>query len=340
MAAARETYVVTGCAGLIGSNTCAALVARGVRVIGVDNFSVGCRANVPRGVELLELDLVRDADYAALDAALAPLRGTRWYLLHFAAYAAEALSPFVRRFNADVNVKAASGLVTLAIKHAAARFVFTSSMAVYGHAAPPFDEDATPVAPADPYGAAKAFVETDLRIAAAQHGLSYCVLRPHNVQGRGVALGDRYRNVLAIWARQLLRGEALTIFGDGSQTRAFTHVADLVPAVLHAATAPAAHCATINVGGRTPVTIAAAAAEMLRAAGRGTVVHLPPRHEAHDAYCSGTRAAEVLHFVEAHTLADIVADVWRWAQDMDGGAALAGPPYELTVGMPPSWRDA
>src|SRR5690606_14307341 len=108
-----------------------------------------------------------------------------------------------------------------------------SSIAVYGSAPPPMTEDMTPQ-PEDPYGIAKYAVEQDLRQAWQMFGLPYTIFRPHNVYGERQNVADRYRNVIGIFMNQIMTGKALTVFGDGEQSRGFTYVKDISPILAQA----------------------------------------------------------------------------------------------------------
>lgn len=101
------------------------------------------------------------------------------YVYHFAAYAAEGLSPFLRKFNYTNNLVATAGIINACIQYDVKRLVFTSSMAVYGMGNPPFYEADIPC-PADPYGVTKYACEMDLQIAGEQHNMDWCIIRPHN----------------------------------------------------------------------------------------------------------------------------------------------------------------
>src|SRR5262249_11839402 len=147
------------------------------------------------------------------------------YVFHLAAYAAEGLSPFIRSFNYQNNLVTTAALVSASVNYNVKRFVFTSSIAVYGDQLPPFDE-LTPRRPADPYGIAKAAAEDDLILASREFGLSYTIFRPHNVYGERQNLNDPFRNVIGIFMRQCLQGLPMTVFGDGEQLRAFSYVDD------------------------------------------------------------------------------------------------------------------
>ena len=159
------------------------------------------------------------------------------YVYHLAAYAAEGLSHFIRRFNYRDNLIGSVNLINEAVKHDVKCFVFTSSIAVYGAGQLPMDEAMIPL-PEDPYGISKYAVELDLRAAHEMFGLNYVIFRPHNVYGEGQNLGDRYRNVLGIFMNQIMQGLPLTIFGDGEQTRAFSYISDVAPYIARSVEVP------------------------------------------------------------------------------------------------------
>ena len=168
--------IITGVAGLLGSRMAEWIILNkpDVHVVGIDDLSGGFRDNVPSGVEFIQEDLA-EAELGSI------FKGGVDYLFHFAAYAAEGLSPFIRCYNYRNNVIATANLINASIEHGVGRFVFTSSMATYGDGAPPFDES-DELKPVDPY--TKLACEMDLRVANEQHGLQYASLN-HNVYGRG-----------------------------------------------------------------------------------------------------------------------------------------------------------
>src|SRR3989454_1997616 len=152
--------LVTGAAGFIGSHLTRALAADGrVRVVALDDLSGGFRDNLPPDVAFVE-GSVTDA---ALVARVFQEHRIR-HVFHLAAYAAEGLSHFIRRFNYTNNVIGSMNLINAAVRADVKRFVFTSSIAVYGGAKPPMTESTVPQ-PEDPYGVAKYAVELDLRAA-------------------------------------------------------------------------------------------------------------------------------------------------------------------------------
>ena len=142
------------------------------------------------------------------------------YVFHLAAYAAEGLSHFIKRFNYANNVIGSVNLINESINHNIKCFVFTSSIAVYGSNQPPMREDMVP-SPEDSYGIAKFTVEQELKISHDLFGLDYIIFRPHNVYGEHQNIGDRYRNVIGIFMNRLMQGQDIPIFGDSS--RSSTH---------------------------------------------------------------------------------------------------------------------
>ena len=216
--------LITGVAGLLGSRLADWIVENtDYEVIGVDDLSGGYIDNVNRGVKFYEFDLT---DLNSLEGVFQ--RENIDIVYHFAAYAAEGLSPFIRKYNYENNLIASANLITCSIQYDISRFVFASSMSVYGNRyEPPFDESLRQ-SPIDPYAIAKFAVEQDLQVAYEQHGLKYTIVRPHNFYGRNQNIWDKYRNVLGIWMYQIINGQSPTIFGDGLQERAFSYVDDSV----------------------------------------------------------------------------------------------------------------
>src|SRR5687768_6475667 len=253
--------LVTGAAGFIGSHVVSALLAQGHEVVALDDLSGGFRTNVDDRATFVAGSIL---DVELVDRLFDEHRFA--YVFHLAAYAAEGLSHFIKRFNYQNNLIGSVNLINASINHDVRCFVFTSSIAVYGHATPPVSEG-MPTAPEDPYGVAKAAVEQELRISREVFGLRSIIFRPHNVYGERQNIGDRYRNVVGIFMNQILRGEPLTIFGDGTQTRAFTHVADVAPVIADAIGRPEAYDQTFNIGADHPFTINALGEAVSRAMG-------------------------------------------------------------------------
>src|SRR6266496_2062196 len=220
-----HTSLVTGGAGFIGSHVAKHLVREGHRVVVLDDLSGGFKDNVPAETTFVEGSIL---DSEMINSLFQEHKFD--YVYHLAAYAAEGLSHFIKRFNYNNNVIGSINLINSAVNHDVKCFVFTSSIAVYGAGQTPMTEDMTPV-PEDSYGIAKLAIEQELRASHEMFGLDYVVFRPHNVYGEGQNIGDRYRNVVGIFMNQLLQGQPMTVFGDGLQTRAFSHVDDVAPII-------------------------------------------------------------------------------------------------------------
>ena len=243
-----EVVLITGVGGLLGSRFSKWLIdsKRDVRVVGIDDFSGGYEDFVDKEVTLYKRDLVDDIQ------DIFQVHKPK-YVYHFT-YAAEGLSPFIRKFNYKTNMISNANIINECIRHDVKRVIFTSSMAVYGRGNPPFDEDEQP-SPVDPYGIAKYGCELDFRVAEEQHGLDYCIIRPHNVYGINQNIWDRYRNVLGIWMYNLMNGGKDYGVRDGSQKRAFTFMDDINEPLWESAVSPKASKQIINVGGPVSCTI-------------------------------------------------------------------------------------
>lgn len=328
--------LITGIAGHLGS-ALARWIIRNVpdcEVFGFDNLSCGYPENVPDGVAWVTPTLGKDQIL---------FTGELDYVFHFAAYAAEGLSPFIRHYNYQNNLLATADVVNFCINKNVKRLVFTSSMAVYGRGAPPFYEgdDCRPI---DPYGVAKLACEQDIQIAGEQHGLDWCIIRPHNIYGPGQSIWQKYRNVLGIWMARHLAGEPLLIYGDGRQERAFSYIDDIVPCLWQAAVSARASQQIVNLGGTYPKSIASAARELVDVMGDGEIVHVEPRHEVKQAYCSWEKSVELLGFRE-RVFRNGLEAMWEWARDAwkryperRGSHQVA--PVEIEKGLYSFWKES
>jgi UDP-glucose 4-epimerase len=258
-------------------------------------------------------------------------------VFHFAAYAAEGLSPFVRQFNYKNNLVTTSKLVTLSIKYNVSRLVFTSSMAVYGNNKVPYKEFYAPQ-PIDPYGIAKMACERDIQIAGEQHGLDWCIVRPHNVYGEKQNIWDKYRNVLGIWMNKHLNGEPITIFGDGTQRRAFSYIGDSVEPLWKAGVDDRASKQIINLGGITDVSIREAADTLIEVMGGGEIVEVEQRHEVHSAYSTYSKSVKLLDFEHKTDLKEGLTKMWEWAKQQPNREQFKWEEYELDVGLYEFWK--
>lgn len=327
-----KTILITGVAGLLGSSFADWILSNHpeTTVIGIDDLSGGYLENVDPRVKFYQADLTGDVSH--IFAEHKPD-----IVYHFAAYAAECLSPFIRKFNYVNNLVATSGIVTQCVKHGVTRLVFTSSMSVYGKGVPPFDET-QPRRPIDPYGVAKAACEMDIEIAGQQHGLDWCIIRPHNFYGPKQNIWDSYRNVLGIWMYKLLTGQPLTIFGDGEQVRAFSYVDDAMPCFWRAGFEKGCSREIINLGGIQPSTILESARALLDIAGGSDLIFLPPRHEVKHAVPTWQKSVDVLGFEHKTGLRDGLEKMWEWAKAQPIRPRQVWSEYELDEGLYPFWE--
>lgn len=323
--------LVTGCAGLIGSNFCRWL-GPGREVIGVDDLSGGYIEHVPDHVTFVKADLTTPEGQVAVEKHF-PVD----YVFHFAAYAAEGLSPFIRQFNYRNNTIATAFLINMAIKHGVKRFVFTSSMAVYGDQEPPFSEDQVP-RPIDSYGIAKYACEMDLRVAWEQHGLEYCIIRPHNVYGPGQNIWDPYRNVLGIWMYQARKGLPMTIYGDGTQCRAFSYVDDIMEPLFKAAVDPRAKNEIINLGGKHETRLLDACHFVGLVTNHKDHVHLEARHEAKLAWSTWQKSVDLLDYKETVPLMEGLRRMWNWIGAQPDRDRRYWDSYEIEKGIYSFWK--
>jgi UDP-glucose 4-epimerase len=325
--------LVTGGAGFIGSHVTDALIARGHDVTIFDDLSGGFADNIPGAASFVQGSVTN------VDAVSRLFADGRFdYVYHLAAYAAEGLSHFIRRFNYTNNIIGSVNLINASINSGVKGFVFSSSIAVYGSGSGPMGEDITPN-PQDPYGIAKLAVEQDLRASREMFGLRSIVFRPHNVYGPRQNIGDRYRNVVGIFMNQILQGQPMTIFGDGTQTRAFTYIDDVAPVMAEAIDCDAAWDNVFNVGADEPVTLNALASAVARAMTvEPRIVHLPARQEAHNAQSSHDRLTRTFGARRLTTLDDGLGMMAEWAR---AHGARSGTPFgdlEVTKNLPPAWR--
>jgi len=329
--------LITGVGGLIGANF-ADYIAENkedVTMVGIDNLSGGYEENINEQVIFYNEDLL---NYEKIENIFREHKFD--YVFHFAAYAAEGLSPFIRKFNYNNNLLATTNLVNLSIKYDIGRLVFTSSMASYGNGnndGKAFTEE-TPQSPIDPYGVAKLACELDIKIAADQHGLEYCILRPHNVYGRKQNIWDKYRNVLGIWIYQLLNGEDITIYGTGDQTRAFSHIDDMLEPIWKAATSDKAKNQEINLGGYHEINLNNASDMLIKIAGKGKKIYLEERHEVKNAYCSYQKSVDCLDFDMKVQLEEGLRDMWEWSIKQPKRERMEWSEYELDKGLYSFWK--
>ncbi|MEK9155702.1 MAG: NAD-dependent epimerase/dehydratase family protein [Patescibacteria group bacterium] len=297
--------LVTGGAGFIGSHVVDHLIKMKHKVIVLDDLSGGFRENVNFKSIFVKGSVV---DENILDKIFQQHKVS--YIYHLAAYAAEGLSHFIRRFNYENNLIGSINLINRAIKFKVKHFVFTSSIAVYGRNQLPMLETLAPK-PEDPYGIAKYAIELDLRTVAEMFGLNHTIFRSHNVYGERQNHGDPYRNVLGIFVNNIMSGKPMTVFGDGRQTRAFTHIDDVAPYIAKSVDINGARNETFNIGADKPYTILHLARTIAKAMQREPQIEfLPARNEVAHAYSSHEKARGYLASIRQLGWMKVLIEWW------------------------------
>jgi len=326
--------LITGVAGLLGSRLADWIIENipNAEVVGIDDLSGGYKENINPKVNFWQMNLVEHPIENCFENHKFD------YVFHFAAYAAEGLSPFIRQHNYENNLVATARIVNQCIKHDVKRLIFTSTLAVYGHGNYGiFDESQLP-APIDPYGVAKYACEMDIQIASEQHGLDWCIIRPHNVYGIKQNIWDKYRNVLGIWMYQYMNDEPMTIFGDGEQKRAFSYIDDILEPLWNAAVRPEASREIINLGGVEEWSINEANSVLREIITHATIVYKEGRHEVKHSIPTHQKSVDILGFKHTTTLKEGLIKMWKWAQQQPKRNRFIWPSYELDKGIYSFWK--
>ncbi len=219
-------YLITGGAGFIGSHLAESLIAAGHQVVVLDNLSSGKKENLASVLNRLEFI---EGDIRDTDACRRAADGCTG-IFHEAAMVSVPASVEDPRANHDINITGTFNILESAREKGVTRITAASSAAVYGdNPELPKHEDMPP-APKSPYATAKAVNEYYLRLYAECYGLTTVALRYFNVFGPRQDPSSPYSGVISIFSKQISNGEAVTIFGDGCQTRDFVNVADVVRA--------------------------------------------------------------------------------------------------------------
>jgi len=332
----NKTILITGVAGLLGSRLAEWIQIHHPKatIIGVDDLSGGFKENIPMGITFYRCNINDSIQLNHIFQNHSPN-----IVYHFAAYAAEGLSPFIRKYNYINNTVGTASIINECIKHSVDRLVFASSAAVYGKAPVPYNEDSIPN-PIDPYGVAKYACELDIQIANEQHGLDYCIIRPHNVYGRNQNIWDCYRNFIGIAMYKLITGSPITIYGDGSQTRAFSEMEDMLEPLHQAGVSPLASRQIINLGGEHLHTIKHVAETISQFTGntKGAIIHLAPRHEITHSYCTSAKSVALLNFKHTIDIKTGLERMWNWVLNQPMRHRFVWGQYEIEKGIYPYWQ--
>jgi UDP-glucose 4-epimerase len=327
--------LVTGAAGFIGSHVADHCIDIGMDVVGTDDLSGGFLENVPQKAIWEKGDL-KNNDFVK---NLWEKHGPFDYVYHLGAYAAEGLSHFIRAYNYSTNLVASMHLINEAVKSKVCKsFVFTSSIAVYGKGQLPMSEDMVPQ-PEDPYGISKYAVELDLKVAHEMFGLNFIIFRPHNVYGERQNIADKYRNVIGIFMNQVLQDLPMTVFGDGLQTRAFSHVDDVAPVIAKSPFVLAAENQVFNIGADKPYTVLELASEVSKAFEKPlNLKHLPPRNEVVHAFSDHSKLTHTFGLGSSITLEEGIRRMADWVKSKGPAVPVQFKNIEIREKLPEGWE--
>ena len=329
----RRHWLVTGGAGFIGSHICDTLVARGDQVTILDDLSTGRRENV---AHLLDHPAVRFVEGSIVDAPLVDeLMGEADGCLHLASAVGVQLvvdNPLESLLN---NVRGTDVVLSAAARHDR-RLLFTSTSEVYGKNSTGALEESSDRILGSPfkarwaYAIAKSFGESLAHSLHRENGAPFVVVRLFNTVGprqRG-----RYGMVLPRFVQQALRGEDVTVYGTGLQSRCFAHVQDTVRAIVLLLDREDATGDVFNIGGTTEISIVELAKRVIERTGSASEIRFVPYGEAYgDGFeelgrrkpdTSKTRA--LVDWVPSRTVDDAIDDITRFERArLVAGASLA-----------------
>ncbi len=328
-----EWVLVTGGAGFIGSHVVDFLIKSGYNVIVLDDLSGGFRENSNEKAVFIEGSVT---DKGCIEKVFEMYTIT--YVFHLAAYAAENLSHFIRKFNYENNAMGSINLINAAILHNVQCFVFTSSIATYGNIPSPMKEEDHPK-PCDPYGIAKLMIELDLQAAHRMFGLNYIIFKPHNVYGERQNMEDKYRNVVTIFINQLMQNKPMTIFGDGEQTRSFSYVKDVAEIIAKSVEVPEAYNKSFNIGADDVISVNALAKIIAKKLGvTPNIVHLKERQEVKHAYADHLKIKQILGYKTATPLDVGIERTVAWTRNTGIRKTKEFSNIEIRKNLPEGWN--
>jgi len=293
-------YLVTGGAGFIGSHLVDALLVAGHQVRVIDNFLTGKRENLNPLAELFEVDI---RDLEKIKPAFVGMDG----VFHTAALPRVQVSIQNPLETNEINITGALNVILAARDAKIKRLIYSASSSAYGDPIElPLAESMKPN-PKSPYGLQKYVGEEYAKLAALFYNLETVSLRYFNVFGSRMANDGAYCTVIAVFLKQRKEGKQLTIYGDGTVTRDFTHVRDVVRAnILAMESVKVGKGEVINIGAGSNHSVREVA-EMIG----GEITYLPPRVEPHDTLADNTLAREFLDWTPQVDFKDGIEELKR-----------------------------
>jgi len=334
--------IVTGCAGLIGSWLCDALLELGHNVVGIDNLSSGYADNIPvhKNFQFVNRSL---EDYTKLVDCFVGVD----FVYHAAAAAYEGYSVFAPTAITQNIVGSSTAVITAAANARVKRVVNMSSMARYGHGVLPYRESSVP-SPVDPYGQAKLFAEQQMNLVGKLHDVEVCHVVPHNVNGPRQRYDDPFRNVMSIMANMMLQGRQPIIYGDGQQARGFCDVRDNIQTLVMLLDASIEHGEVFNIGPDDPkefVTVNRLAAMIADSVGFKSLdpLYIEPRPtEVKLSMCSSDKIKQRFNFKQTISLEENINSVVAYIRKRGTRNFVYHTPievYHTPLNIPRSWKE-
>lgn len=310
-----KTVLVTGAAGFIGSNLTHALLERGYRVVGIDNFDdtydpLFKEANIApfQGSGDFKLERIDIRDAGALKAVFEAEKPS--YVIHLAAKADTRKAVDTPRIYTSVNIDGTLNVLEVCRENPVENLVIASSSSVYGNSSRvPFTEEEPADRPLSPYGATKRAIEHLAYTYYHNFNMNITCLRYFNAHGEN----NRPNMVPYIWAEKLLRGEEIEISGDGSRKRDYTYVGDIVRATVLAMEKPLGF-EVINIGNNTPVSLNELLAAFEKIIGIKAKVKSRPSHGAsvEVTYADVSKAKKLLNWEPQTSLEEGLTKLVAW----------------------------
>lgn len=324
---------ITGIAGFLGSHLADRMLELGHEVAGNDTLIGGYLDNVPTNATFHQIDC---CDIEAMTKAMAGAD----IVVHAAATAHEGLSVFSPSFITKNIFEASVSTISAAIQNKVRRFVYCSSMARYGNQTVPYTEDQRPM-PEDPYAVAKVAAEDVLKMLGETHGMEWNIAVPHNIVGPRQRYDDPFRNVMSIMINRNLQGKPSIIYGDGLQTRCFSHVTDCIDCLEKMALDTNLVSETINIGpDEGTITVKDMASMVAEECGVDLEpIHMPDRpREVKHASCSAEKARKLLNYETKTTLEESVRQTVEYVRNRGTKEFDYSYPLEIvTEKTPKTW---
>ncbi len=311
----NKRIVITGAAGFIGSHIVDALLELGNNVIGIDNFETGRKSNLNLALKNSRFKLIQGdiRDCTFLQEQFHDID----IVFHLAAFTSVPKSIDDPLTCNKINVDGVLNILEAARRNDVKKLVFSSSSAVYGDSPELPKHEDMPLVPISPYGVSKLAGEMYFRTYNKAYGLDTTCLRYFNVFGPR-QYDSPYSGVIAIFFGKIAHEVPLQIFGDGSQSRDFVYVKDVVQANLLAATKPHIEGEVFNIAGGAPITLNELAETMLQVTDKKSIeiCHLPPRTgDILHSYADLNKARKILHFKPEYTIRTGLEDYLRYLDE-------------------------